>query len=132
MKNCIFCKIINGEIPCNKIYEDKEFLVFLDAFPAVKGQTLVIPKEHYDYIIDSSEEKYTKLMLLSKKVAQAIGKSLKPFRTGILIEGLQVAHAHVKIYPMTRFGIKECMKQLEPKPSEQEMIEIANKIRGQI
>ncbi|MCX6748962.1 MAG: HIT domain-containing protein [Candidatus Pacearchaeota archaeon] len=132
MEDCIFCKIVKGKILCNKIYEDKEFMVFLDTFPAVKGQTLVIPKEHYDYIIDSSEENYTKLMLLSKKIAQAIDKSLKPLRTGIMVEGLQVAHAHVKIYPLTRAGFKDYMKQLEPRPSEQEMAEIANKIRSQL
>ena len=48
MDNCIFCKIVNGEIPCYKVYEDADVLAFLDVSPVTKGHTLVIPKEHFE------------------------------------------------------------------------------------
>ena len=68
--NCIFCKIAKGEIPCNKIYEDNEYLAFLDISPLNKGHTLVIPKKHFRWVYDVPEQgKYW-------AVAQKITKQL--------------------------------------------------------
>lgn len=106
MKDCIFCKIVNGEVPCNKIYEDKDFLAFLDINPNTEGMTLVIPKKHYpSYIFDMSEEDYSKLMKISKKVAKMIDKNLRVKRTAMVMEGMGIDHAHIKLYPM--HGLKE-------------------------
>ena len=123
MDDCIFCKIVKGEIPSAKIYEDKEFLVILDAFPYVEGQTLVIPKKHIaPYLFNTDDEFYSKIMLFSKKVARAIDKSLKPLKTGLIVEGLELDHVHIKLYPLTK-PFK--MSTLEPRPSEEKMIDIA-------
>ena len=66
---CIFCKIINGEIPCYKIYEDEETLAFLDIADDAIGHTLVIPKKHYENILDIDNEALSKLMLVVKKIS---------------------------------------------------------------
>ncbi|PIN92537.1 diadenosine tetraphosphate hydrolase, partial [Candidatus Pacearchaeota archaeon CG10_big_fil_rev_8_21_14_0_10_31_59] len=85
--DCIFCKIVSGKIPCYKIYEDKETLAFLDAFPQMKGQVLLIPKQHISpYMFNIDDKIYCSLLLTAKKIAKAIDKSLKPVKTGLVIE----------------------------------------------
>lgn len=129
VKDCIFCKIARGEIPSDKIYEDEEFLGILDAFPVIKGQILVIPKKHVgEYLFDMPNKDYSKLLLIAKKIAKAIDFSLKPIKTGMLVEGLEVNHIHIKLFPFfNKFGLK--LKTLNPKPSDEEMKDIAEKIK---
>jgi len=125
--DCIFCKIVSGKIPCYKIYEDKETLAFLDAFPQMKGQVLLIPKQHISpYMFNIDDKIYCSLLLTAKKIAKAIDKSLKPVKTGLVIEGLEVEHIHIKLYPLTKQGFNY---KLTEKPSEQEMKEIAESIK---
>jgi len=68
-KECIFCKIVKGEIPCEKIWGDENFLAFLDVNPVVEGHTLVIPKKHFENIFETSDEIAGKINLVCKKVA---------------------------------------------------------------
>ncbi|MEA2020243.1 MAG: HIT family protein [Patescibacteria group bacterium] len=75
MEGCIFCKIVKGEVPSHKVYEDDEFMAFLDANPKSAGHTLVIPKEHYEDIFDIPEDVLSGLMVRVKKVAEMIGGS---------------------------------------------------------
>ena len=128
-KDCIFCKIIRGEIQSEKIWEDKDYLVMLDAFPLIKGQVLVIPKKHIgSYLFDVNNEDYSNLLLIAKKVAKAIDASLKPIKTGMLVEGLEVEHVHIKLFPFfNKFGLK--LKPLDIIPSKEEMRNIAEKIK---
>lgn len=128
-EDCIFCKIVKGEIPCYKIYEDDFALVFLDAFPSMLGQTLVIPKNHLGgYIFGLKNSDYSRLLLISKRIARAIDRALKPIKTGLVIEGIEVNHVHVKLFPLTKEGLK--LKPLiDPRPSEKEMQEICEKIK---
>ena len=101
MKDCIFCKIVKDEIPSVKIWEDDKFIAILDKFPNVKGMTLVIPKKHFDsYVFEMNDKDYQELMLASKKVARLLDKKLKVMRTAIVMEGLGVNHAHIKLYPI--------------------------------
>lgn len=98
--SCIFCKINQGQIPSAKIWENDEFVAFLDAFPACKGMTLVMPKEHYDadiFILD--DVFYQRLMKTAKEVIALLKKWLGVEKIWLVIEGLQVNHAHVKLYP---------------------------------
>lgn len=100
MTDCIFCKIIAGEIPSVKIWENDHFIALLDAFPACKGQTLVIPKQHYDSdIFVMNAAVYTALMLTTKEVAALLKKWLWVEKIGMVVEWLQVPHAHIKLYP---------------------------------
>lgn len=127
MEDCVFCKIVRGEIPAYKIYEDDSYLVFLDAFPSVKGQSLVIPKKHVGgYLFDMDDFEYVELMKLSKRVALATDEALNPLRTGIVVEGMQVPHVHIRLYPM--FERKPLTTGGKIEVSVEEMTEIAAKI----
>ena len=125
---CIFCEIAKGEVPACKIYEDKDVLVFLDAFPCVRGQALVIPKKHIGYFVDLDDKLYSKLMLIAKKVSKAIQKTFNPVKVGIVVEGLEVPHVHVKLYPLTKGGFGEIVR-CKPKFSKEEMCETSEMIK---
>ncbi len=96
----IFTKIINGEIPCYKVAEDKNYFAFLDINPLRAGHTLVVPKNETDYIFDLSDDQLSGIMLFSKKVAAAIKAAYPCNRIGVAILGLEVPHAHIHLVPM--------------------------------
>lgn len=100
----IFTKIINGDIPCYKIAENSSHIAFLDINPIAEGHTLVVPKKETDYIFDLSDELLSDTFIFAKQVARAIDQSLSPIRTGIIVEGLEVPHAHVHLVPIYREG----------------------------
>ena len=104
MTDCIFCKIVTGEIPSVQIWENDEFLALLDVFPACKWQTLILPKKHYDsdiFLMDS--DIYSLFLLSTKKVVTLLKTWLWVERIGMVVEWLQVPHAHIKLYPF-RWG----------------------------
>lgn len=96
----IFTRIIRGELPCYKIAEDEHHFAFLDINPASKGHTLVIPKEETDYIFDLTDERLQRLMVFAKPIAQALDKALGCIRTGVVVEGMEVPHAHIHLIPI--------------------------------
>ena len=96
----IFSKIIAGEIPCYRIAEDEKHLAFLDINPNVEGHTLCIPKIEVDQLFDLSKEDYAALMLFSRKVAQALKKTVPCQRIAMSVIGLEVPHAHVHLIPL--------------------------------
>jgi histidine triad (HIT) family protein len=128
MKDCIFCKIIRKEIHAEIIYEDSNVVAFLDAFPCVEGQMLVIPKKHIGYFIDLDDKTYSHLMLVVKKIAKAMHKTFNPIKVGIIIEGLEVEHVHVKLFPLGNKGFKDII-HCKPKFSEKNMKEIADEVK---
>lgn len=106
MEECIFCKIIKGEIPSFKIWEDDDFLAILDINPNTKGMTLVLTKEHYNsYAFEMPDEIYQKFLLATKKVAKILEKGLNVKRVAMVMEGMGVDHAHIKLYPL--HGLEE-------------------------
>jgi len=118
---------VKGEIPSYKIYEDSDFFAFLDVFPSLEGQVLVVPKEHdVEYLFDMDDNDYCKLMKVVKKISIAIDKALKPIKTGIVVEGLEVDHVHVKLYPLMERKPLDLNSKAEV--SEERMKEIAEKI----
>ena len=102
MTDCIFCKIVTGDDPSYKIWEDTDHVAFLSIFPNTPGVTVVIPKKHYEsYIFDLPDEILLKLVLASKKVGKLIDSKLEDVgRTGMICEGFGVNHAHIKLFPM--------------------------------
>lgn len=100
MEDSVFTKIIKGEIPCFKIYEDELTLAFLDIHPIQPGQVLVVPKEQVEFIWDLNDQTYQAVMATAKKVATRIKEVFtdKKF-VAVHIEGLDVPHAHVKVFP---------------------------------
>ena len=96
--NCIFCKIIDWEIPSVKIREDDDFIAILDAFPNRKGMTLVITKDHYDSdVFKLDDELLAKYIKATKKVTEILKKWLNVDRVGMVIEWLEAPHAHIKL-----------------------------------
>ncbi len=102
MKDCLFCKIARGEIPCHKVWEDKKHLAFLTIFPNTDGFTVVIPKKHYSsYAFDMSDSSLSELVFAAKKVGKMIDRNLPGVgRTGLIFEGFGVDHVHAKLFPM--------------------------------
>mgnify|MGYP003441402556 FL=1 len=100
MKDCIFCKIVAGEIPSYKIYEDKKYLVFLDISQATDGHMLLIPKKHFRYVWDI--EKGGEFFELAQKLAKHIQKISGSESVMSLTIGEMVPHAHLHLIPDTR------------------------------
>jgi len=106
MDSCIFCKIYKGDIDSAKFWEDDNFFAILDLNPNTKGMSLVLPKQHFDsYIFDMPDDTYQGLLVASKKVAKLLEKALGVKRVALVMEGMGVNHAHVKLYPM--YGTEE-------------------------
>lgn len=93
----VFKKIIDGEIPCHKIYEDKHFLVFLDIFPEAPGHTLIIPKKEERWVWDV--ELYNEYWQLARTIAKALQKAFNEEMIICKVVGEEVAHAHIKLFP---------------------------------
>lgn len=101
---CIFCKIINGEIPCYKVYEDENVLAFLDIKPLNPGHTLVVPKKHYENLEEINEEDLTALILAIKKIGALIKEKLGVAGYNVsanngAVAGQEVPHLHFHIIP---------------------------------
>ena len=104
MDDCIFCKIVNGSIPSSKVYEDTNYLAFLDVMPATKGHTLVITKKHYSTLIDIPEEELKGLVKIVQNVTKAVIKATNA--TGYKVEifngadsGQSIPHLHFHVIP---------------------------------
>lgn len=97
MENCVFCKIARGEIPCHKIYEDGDFLAFLDINPLSPGHALVIPKAHHRWVWDVPNA--GAYFEAAKKVALAQKKAFDTDFVLSKIVGEEVPHAHIWVYP---------------------------------
>tara|TARA_R110002072_G_scaffold151503_6_gene300946 strand:+ start:40314 stop:40703 length:390 start_codon:yes stop_codon:yes gene_type:complete len=108
----IFTKIINGEIPCHKVTEDKHFIAFLDINPNVKGHTLCVPKVEVDKVFDLDETTYINLMQFSRKVAKALEKTVPCKRVGVAIIGLEVPHVHVHLIPLNQMSDMDFSKKV--------------------
>ena len=126
MENCIFCKIIKGEIPSVKIWEDGNFLAFLDINPINPGHTVLIPKKHDDYLFDLEDEEYKELMLKAKKIAKMLKNKLKPKRVGLAVEGFFVPHIHIHLVPLNKGN------ELNPERAKNMGAEELNKIAKMI
>lgn len=100
----IFTKIVNGEVPSYKIFENEHFYSFLDISPMTKGHTLVIPKKEVDYLFDIDDAMLSEMIVLSKKIAKAIEKTVECTRVGVMVVGLEMPHAHIHLIPIQNEG----------------------------
>ncbi|MEA3414115.1 MAG: HIT family protein [Nanoarchaeota archaeon] len=152
--DCVFCKIVEGKIPCHKVWENENYLAFLSIFPNTLGTTVVIPKKHYSSYAFNLPDKILKdLIIATKKVAKLIDSNLNDVgRTALVFEGFGVDHVHSKLFPMHGTGNMGKWKSLESenkmnaffekypgfisshdsyKMSDKELVKIASKIRGE-
>ncbi len=127
----IFTKIIKGEIPSYKIAENESHIAFLDINPIARGHTLVVPKKEINYLFDLPDELLEETMIFSKKIALAIDRALSPIRTGIIVEGLEVPHAHIHLVPIFKKTQKFSLGH-SIDVSEREMKQIAELITKEV
>ncbi len=109
MEGCIFCKIVKGELPSHKIWEDEKHLAFLSIFPNTEGFSVVVTKEHYpSYAFDLPDEVLAGLVIATKKVGKLLDSKLEDVgRTAMMFEGFAVNHVHSKLFPMHGTKMKE-------------------------
>lgn len=126
MEDCIFCNIVAGKIPSYKVYEDGDFIAFLDVFPREKGHVLVIPKQHHRWVIDVPN--FGTYWETARKIAQAAKKAMNADFISFLTHGLDVPHAHIHILPRKKneSGFVPEVTKL----SKEEMVEITKLIRN--
>jgi histidine triad (HIT) family protein len=97
MTDCIFCKIVKGEIPSYKVYEDENFLAFLDINPKSPGHTQIIPKNHYKWVWDVPN--VGKYFEIAQKIAKAQQKAFSTEMIRSRVEGEEIPHAHIWVFP---------------------------------
>lgn len=129
MEDSIFTKIIKGEIPSHKVYEDDKTLAFLDIHPVQEGMVLVVPKVQVAEFTDLSGEDYVALWQTVKKVAQRL-REMYPSkrRIGVQIEGLDVDHVHVKLFPIDTGEEFRKEADMDVEPDHAALAEIAKKL----
>lgn len=128
MENCLFCKIVSGEIPCHKVWEDDHHLAFLDINPIRDGHTLVIPKAHAPYLFDLDDASYQSLLAASKQVASRLKEVFQVPRIGVAVEGFAVDHVHVHLVPVT--GGNQLNPELAKPADHAKLANMAQQIRG--
>lgn len=96
----IFERIVAGEIPCHRVWEDDNHLAFLDINPCCNGHTLVIPKRATDYVFDLPPDEYHALWLAAQCVAEKLKQKLGCLRVLIGVWGFEVPHAHIHLFPV--------------------------------
>ncbi len=132
--DCIFCKIVAGEVPCFKLFEDEDTLAFMDINPVHDGHCLIIPKAHYLTIFDITPEAFAAAARTAIRLAKAVNAAVKPDGLNLIQAngpgaGQSVGHFHLHVFPRrTNDGVAI---NWEPKPGDRAHIaEIAERIRG--
>ena len=123
----IFSKIVSGEIPCNKVAENDQFLAFLDVMPLREGHVLVIPKIAVDYIFDMEDALLADMMIFSKSVARKLKNVFPCKKIGVTAIGLEVPHAHIHLIPINSLSDMDFSKP-KLKIEESRLAEIAKLI----
>ncbi|MBQ7615785.1 MAG: HIT family protein [Butyrivibrio sp.] len=134
MENCIFCKIANGEIPSNTIYEDDNFRVILDNGPATKGHALVLPKEHYANLFEIPEDVAAGAVKVAKKVAGTMKEKLSCDGLNLVqnngeAAGQTVMHFHLHIIPRYENDGQHILWK-PTSPTAEELVAIKDQILG--
>lgn len=128
MEDSIFTKIIKGEIPCHKVYEDELVLAFLDIHPVQPGHTLVIPKKQIEFAWDLPNEDYRAVMAAAKKIALQLRKVLGVEYIGERIVGVDVPHAHVQLIPFNIVEEYSAPQDMNAEPDHAALAEIAKNV----
>ena len=129
MTDSIFTKIIKGEIPCHKIYEDDRVLAFLDIHPIQPGHTLIVPKNQVDQFDDLDQADYQAVFEAVKRIAKRQKQILGKQRACVRVEGFDVPHAHVHVYPCDSptefYGYKH---RVELEPNHEALAKLASRL----
>jgi histidine triad (HIT) family protein len=128
MEDSIFTKIIKGEIPCHKVYEDELTLAFLDIHPVTSGHTLVIPKKQIEFVWDLPAEDYAAVMATTQKVALRLREILNVKYIGERIVGVDVPHAHVQLIPFNTVSEYTAPQDMEAEPDHAALAAMAERL----
>ena len=128
MQDSVFTKIIKGEVPCHRVYEDSKTLAFLDIHPVQPGHTLVIPKKQVEFVWDLDDETYQALMQTAKKVAEQLREVLKVPFIGEQIIGVDVPHAHVHLIPFSNMEGFRARADMNVEPDHTALAEMVKKL----
>jgi len=130
MQDSIFTKIIKGDIPSHKVYEDAKTYAFLDIHPIQPGHVLVVPKRQIAYVWDLADDEYQALMATAKKVAAKIRQAFadKTY-VAMHVEGLEIAHAHLKLFPFSTDEEFRHHPDMNIEPDHDTLSGIADKLR---
>lgn len=128
MNTCIFCQIVKGKLPSYKVYEDKDFLGFLDIYPFNPGHILVIPKKHYRWVWQVRD--VSRYWTVANNLALAIMKAIKAYSVYFVTAGDEIFHAHIHLIPRFENDQLEGFINFKNKKqiSKEKMQEIADKI----
>ena len=129
MEESIFTKIVKGEIPAHKVYEDEKVLAFLDIHPVNAGHTLVIPKRQVEFLWDLDDGDYAAVMTATKAVARRIRDVLGVKYVGVKVIGVDVPHAHVQLVPFNISAEYSQPQDMDSEPDHAKLSAIAEKLR---
>lgn len=129
MQDSVFTKIVKGEIPSHKIYEDDQTLVFLDIHPVQPGHTLVIPKKQVEFVWDLDDQTYLAVMNTTKKVALRLRQVMEAPYVSERIVGVDVPHAHVQLIPFSNVSELRVQVDLQAEPDHQALATMAQKLQ---
>jgi histidine triad (HIT) family protein len=128
MQPSIFTRIIKGEIPSHKIYEDDKTIAILDQHPLIPGHVLVIPKVQIDHIWDLSDEDYHYLWEVVKKLGTHIRAVIGSPRVGVSVEGFGVPHVHIHLIPIYRENDLQKHRDVSVEPDKKALAKMAKKL----
>jgi histidine triad (HIT) family protein len=128
MTDSIFTKIIKGEVPCHKVYEDAKTLAFLDIHPAQPGHTLVIPKKQIEFLWDLPTDDYQALMAAVQTVGKNLRSKLNAPYVGVQVIGVDVPHAHVHLIPFSTTEQFRQVPDMDAEPDHEALAEMAEKL----
>jgi histidine triad (HIT) family protein len=128
MADSIFSKIIKGEIPCYKIYEDENSLAFLDIHPKTPGHALVVPKKQVEFIWDLDETDYQALMTTVQKVGKRLRSIIEAPYVGQIVMGTDVPHAHVHVFPFFSAEEFDRRPDMHAEPDHDSLAALASKL----
>lgn len=124
----IFTKIINGEIPCYKIYEDELTLAFLDIYSDVEGHTLVVPKKQVEFLWDLDQTDYHAVTESAQKIARRLREVLGVLYVGEKVIGVDVPHAHIHLIPFTKTETYHKAGVVNIEPDHEALAALAKKL----
>lgn len=128
MVDSIFTKIIKGEIPCHKLYEDGRIIAFLDIHPVQPGHTLVVPKAQVEFVWDLSEADYQAVGVAAQKLAIRLREVLDVPYVGSQIVGVDVPHAHIHLIPFSTTQEFRRLPDMNAEPDHQALAQLAKKL----
>lgn len=128
MAKTVFSKIIRGEIPSHKVYEDEKTLAFLDIHPKTEGHTLIVSKQEIDEFTDLADDDYTAVMETVRKVAKRLKQIYPGKRVGLMVIGVDVPHVHVHVFPFSSIDEYRRIPDMNAEPDHAKLAETAKKI----